>query len=444
MAPAGITWTHPSVRRLAGAEDPISVIERRARDLVLKAKDQGWQGPPFNPIGIADLLGISVEANADVRDARIALIEGKLRIEFNPTQPRERVRFSIAHEVAHAIFPDVATQVRHRAGPKDRPDEWQLEMLCNLAAAEFVMPIGSLPEMNQVPPIEELMIDRRKYDVSAEAYLIRVSKIASAPIQMFCASPTLDGQRLVGYSVDYSFASKTAPKFQTAARNVPADSIVFTCVAIGHTAQQSERWFSRDVRVECVGIPGYPGASFPRVAGIIRFDPDEASPQPISLVHGDVLQPVGGGTKIICQLVNDQARRWGGGIAKSASKKFPAAEQQFSEWLMSTPRKERLGKVHWADIGNSTFLASIVGQSGFGESLFPRIRYQAVEKAFKEIAAIANQRAASVHMPRLGTGAAGATWETVEEMVVELFGPKGVPVTIYDPPPRRLQQAELF
>ena len=49
-------WTNKSVLALAGEEDPISVIERKARDLVLLARDKGWKGPPFNPIFIADLL----------------------------------------------------------------------------------------------------------------------------------------------------------------------------------------------------------------------------------------------------------------------------------------------------------------------------------------------------------------------------------------------------
>jgi Zn-dependent peptidase ImmA (M78 family) len=77
------------------------------------------------------------------------------------------VRFSIAHEIAHTLFSDVAEQTRHRGGAATTTDEWQLEMLCNLAAAEFVMPIGSLPPTDQLPKIEELMCERRNFDVSA-------------------------------------------------------------------------------------------------------------------------------------------------------------------------------------------------------------------------------------------------------------------------------------
>jgi Zn-dependent peptidase ImmA (M78 family) len=62
-------------------------------------------------------------------------------------------------------------------------------MLCNLAAAEFVMPLGSLPPSSHLPKIEPLMSDRRRFDVSAEAFLMRVVKTTAEPALMFCASP---------------------------------------------------------------------------------------------------------------------------------------------------------------------------------------------------------------------------------------------------------------
>jgi hypothetical protein len=51
--PDGIQWTNNSVVRLAQGENPVAVVERKARELVLRARDAGWQGPPFNPIAIA-------------------------------------------------------------------------------------------------------------------------------------------------------------------------------------------------------------------------------------------------------------------------------------------------------------------------------------------------------------------------------------------------------
>ena len=83
-----ILWTNRSVLKFAGEADPIGVIEAKARGLVLKARDAGWSGPPYNPLAIADLLGIPVEANGEVIDARTVATSTGVRIEFNPT-PRE-------------------------------------------------------------------------------------------------------------------------------------------------------------------------------------------------------------------------------------------------------------------------------------------------------------------------------------------------------------------
>ena len=110
------------------------------------------------------MMNIPIEANASIADARTIISGDGALIEYNPKQARERVRFSIAHELAHLLFPDASEHVRNRGGTPDISDDWQLELLCNLAASEFVMPMGSLPTNVCVPSIEELMVERRKFD----------------------------------------------------------------------------------------------------------------------------------------------------------------------------------------------------------------------------------------------------------------------------------------
>ena len=187
-----INWTNASVRAFAKNADPLAAIEQTARALVLKAREKGWEGPPFNPLRIAEMLELEVqiEANSGVADARLVATESGPKIQFNPQQPRERVRFSIAHEIAHLLFPDWSEQIRNRGGDRTA-DDWQLEMLCNLAASEFVLPIGSLSAASDIPSIEDLMRQRREYDVSAEAFLIRLAKISKQPIGIFVSSPTV-------------------------------------------------------------------------------------------------------------------------------------------------------------------------------------------------------------------------------------------------------------
>jgi hypothetical protein len=122
----------------AKGEDPVAAISKAARSLVVDALDKGWSGPPFDPFALADLLRLEVVPRGDVQEARtVAAGQSNLRIEFNPNRPRHRVRFSVAHEIAHSLFPDCAKSMRYRAVHHEpTSDEWQLEALCNIAAAE--------------------------------------------------------------------------------------------------------------------------------------------------------------------------------------------------------------------------------------------------------------------------------------------------------------------
>lgn len=446
MAVKRVFWTNRSVLKFAGDGDPISMIEAKARELVLKARDAGWTGPPYNPLAIADLLRIPVEANSEVVDARTISSGTGIKIQFNPTRPRERVRFSIAHEIAHALFADVAEATRHRGGPQTSSDDWQLEMLCNLAASEIVMPLGSLPQNQHLPRIEQLMVDRRRFDVSAEAFLIRAAKTTNEPIIMFCASPIEVERAPLQYRVDYSIHSKSAPADPATGVLIPRDSVVYSCTAIGQTNRASEEWIAgKKLAVECVGIPGFPGALLPRIAGIVRFRGQDAKGDELKFVHGNVLAPAGHGAKLICQLVNDQARVWGGGVARASAKKYPAAQQKFSHWIVQIPRRERLGKVHFAEMTPDIAVASLVAQEGYGASSEPRIRYAPLERSLSAVAQYALEHNASVHMPRIGAGQSGGSWDTVEEIVRDTLISKGIHVTIYDLPPRRqVAEAELL
>jgi hypothetical protein len=439
-----IDWTNKSVLRFAGQEDPIAKVEQAARACVLKALDAGWSGPPFNPLFLADQLRIPVEANSQVRDARAVPDNGGVRIQFNPTQPRERVRFSIAHEVAHALFPDVTESIRNRGGDRS-VDDWQLEMLCNIAAAEFIMPVGSMPLREQAPPIETLMAERRKFDVSAEAFLIRVAKVVSEPLLVVFASPRDGGG--ASYRVDYAIPSR-GWELGSGRLVPPSNTLMANCSAIGHSARGLESWEPLgDVNLECVGIPGYPGSYLPRVACILR--PCRAVPHdshhPLQYVNGDVLNPQGKGLRIICMMVNDAARRWGGGIARIAATRFPEAEAAFTEWLNVLPREKRLGRVHFANVRPDLKVASLVAQHGYGPSDKPRIRYAALGRCLDEVGDEALANGASVHLPRLGTGGAGGDWQVVEQMVNDALVARGIMAVVYDPPPRRAgAEAELF
>jgi hypothetical protein len=69
---------------------------------------------------------------------------GGVTMRVNQDRPETRQRFSIAHEISHTFFPDYATKAwcRTDARYRDRsnPEDY-LEMLCDIAAAELLMPL---------------------------------------------------------------------------------------------------------------------------------------------------------------------------------------------------------------------------------------------------------------------------------------------------------------
>jgi len=190
--PSQTYWTHSSVLALAENRNPIEVVVEKARALVLTAIEAGWSGPPFDPFALAELLRIPVVPRDDIKDARIVpgSSGARLVIEYNPSRPHARIRYSIAHEIAHTLFPDCRDRVRHRA-PREHMerDDWQLEMLCNIAASELLMPVGSFPELaSESLSIDNLISLRAHYEVSAEALLLRFARLTHLACFVFAAS----------------------------------------------------------------------------------------------------------------------------------------------------------------------------------------------------------------------------------------------------------------
>src|SRR5690606_20934843 len=135
LQPAGkeaLTWTNQSVLSLAGDKDPVEAVTQKGRTLILDAIDHGWSGPPFDPFELADYPDIRIPPRHEVRDARMVVSGDDICIQYNPNRPKGRVRFSVAHEIAHTLFPDYQGKVHHRIPlVRATDDEWQLEALCN-------------------------------------------------------------------------------------------------------------------------------------------------------------------------------------------------------------------------------------------------------------------------------------------------------------------------
>ena len=113
-----------------------------------------------------------------------------ISIEFNPNRRPARLNFSIAHEISHLLFRDHHEHTRYRDGTYRRRDDWQLEMLCNIAAAELLMPAGALPiRETRDLSLVRLLDQCRRFGVSTEALLRRVVRLTDTQACVFAAAP---------------------------------------------------------------------------------------------------------------------------------------------------------------------------------------------------------------------------------------------------------------
>lgn len=427
-----IKWTHPSVLRLLAREahgDPFAWTERRAREISLEAIENGWSGPPYDSFELADALGIEVVARQDLDDARLISIDGRPRIEFNPQRGPTRIRFSVAHEIGHFLFDDYAERARYRDMDQHGTDDWQLEILCNVAAAELLMPAGALPirdasDLNLI----RLLDLRSKFGVSTEALLRRVVRLTAHPTCLFAAARLGDEPR---FRIDYVVASR-AWRAPALAGDVITGSVLARCTAVGYADHGSEAWNEQELRVQVVGVPPYPGDKFPRVVGLLQpasgAVPDEAG---IRYVRGDASKPRADGPAVIAHIVNNRAQRWGGhGFARALGKRYPNARDDYA----NRPTADRqLGTIHMAAAGQDLWIASLVAQAGYGLSASgqSRLRLPALRQTLENLAIEAERLEAQVVMPLIGTGQGATAWPKVRDLIFEELSSRHISVTVY-------------
>ena len=440
-----IEWTNPSVRNLAGSRDPVLVITEKTRALILDAMDNGWKGPPFDPLLLAQSQGLAVVPREDILDARLIPKTDKTVIEYNPNRPNSRIRFSLAHEIAHTLFPDHNRSIHHRSGESKRHDDWQLELLCNISAAEILMPIGPSLLVDEHPiTIDRVLSIRKLYDASVEAVLLRLIKLTKQPITVFAAAKETDDGGSA-YRIDYAVDSSTSQIGLKSGMRIPSDTILAECTSVGFTAKGRERWSPElpELDIECVGVSAYRGNSYPRVLGIVRTKTKPLANIPeIRYLVGNATEPRGKGNKIIAHIVNDKSPNWGRGFGLAVSKEWPQVREVFRKMVKENRSHMKLGNSTLIQVSNDLSIFNMVAQHGFGPSDEQRIRYRALSKCLTNLANTALEQSASVHMPRIGTGYAGGSWDVISELIDETLVRQGIDVTVYDLPGREKLDAK--
>lgn len=158
----------------------------------------------------------------------------------------------------------------------------------------------------------------------------------------------------------------------------------------------------------------------------------------IQYTLGDATQPTGR-PAIIAHVCNNLGA-WGRGFVLALSQRWPslaASYRQRVHWLDSL-RIPSLGTVQLVEVDPSLWVANLIAQHGIRTtSSGPPIRYDALAQCLHQLQLLATQHHASVHLPRIGCGLAGGTWDRIEPLIVDALCVHGIAVTVYDLPPAR-------
>jgi O-acetyl-ADP-ribose deacetylase (regulator of RNase III) len=157
----------------------------------------------------------------------------------------------------------------------------------------------------------------------------------------------------------------------------------------------------------------------------------------IEYVVGDATLPVGPGPKVLAHVCNDEGK-WGKGFVVPLGRRWPHVREAFFAWHRGEGvggEPFELGQVQIAPAEPGLWVANVIGQHGvLARNGIPPVRHDAIRQALERVAAFAREHAACVHMPRIGCGLSGGTWDEVGRIVEHTLCDSGVNVTVYDLP----------
>jgi O-acetyl-ADP-ribose deacetylase (regulator of RNase III) len=157
----------------------------------------------------------------------------------------------------------------------------------------------------------------------------------------------------------------------------------------------------------------------------------------VQYLIGDATAPRVAGPKLIAHVCNDVGR-YGKGFVVAVARRWPSARGRFRAWHGGREPQSgeyRLGAVQFLEVEPSLWVANMIGQHGLKPSGgVPPVRYDAIREAMQRVAAFASAQHATIHMPKIGCGLAGGTWDRMRPIVEEACRHAGVAAYVYDLP----------
>ncbi|MEV4116160.1 Appr-1-p processing protein [Nonomuraea sp. NPDC049695] len=157
----------------------------------------------------------------------------------------------------------------------------------------------------------------------------------------------------------------------------------------------------------------------------------------IRYVRGDATDPMGSGSRIVAHCSNDTGG-WGRGFVLALSRRWPQPEEAYRRWYRGRAGNDfGLGAIQLVPVDQDLYVANMVAQHGIRSAARvgrPPIRYDALAQCLAKLAQHASRLEANVHLPRIGAGLAGGSWDVIEPLIQQHLADHGISVTVYDLP----------
>ncbi|WP_316789613.1 macro domain-containing protein [Pedobacter frigoris] len=152
----------------------------------------------------------------------------------------------------------------------------------------------------------------------------------------------------------------------------------------------------------------------------------------IEYKNGDATKPENKGNKIIVHVCNDIGG-WGKGFVMAISKRWKEPERSYRDWF-KTKDNFVLGQVQFVQVEAELWVANLIGQHKINkdEQGNAPIRYEAILSGLDKVGEYALENNMTVHMPRIGCGLAGGTWDKIEPIIQSTLTGRNISVTVYD------------
>jgi O-acetyl-ADP-ribose deacetylase (regulator of RNase III) len=110
----------------------------------------------------------------------------------------------------------------------------------------------------------------------------------------------------------------------------------------------------------------------------------------------------------------------GSGIALEIKNRWPGCFAAYKDFLAC--RVDVLGGIAYYNIPDTTLsIANCITQEHFGKDGKKYVSYQAIQKAFTGVVAMAHLTGEEVHYPLIGAGLGGGDWAIISEIIDSVF-----------------------